>query len=151
MEPGTPLDWFTDFYVREDSNTIKTSLRNPQIRIRAGLIEQDNISLIPVMFWLGKHPNQLFETWWNYHATADFGKKCMETMAEQTNIAFHLYGDKGLLDKSILLPRNPLQEFFKQSLEKLKNTPEWSMDEFDNARDKIYQEYQPMDLWELIK
>jgi hypothetical protein len=102
------------------------------------------------MFWMGKHPHQLFETWWNYHSTNEFGKNCMETMTKQENIAFHLYGDQGLLEKSILLPRNPLKSFFTNILEKLKDTSPWSMKEFDAARETIYQQYKPMELWELL-
>jgi hypothetical protein len=135
----------TDFLIREESSIIK-KLKNPIITIRPGLFIQNGVALVVIMFQIGSHPNQIFETWWNYHQTGD-GKKYFEDMATQDNTAFHLYGDSRQVEKSIQIP-NSLKDFFKESIEEIKKLPPWNMQNFDKERETIYQQHPtPSGLW----
>jgi hypothetical protein len=80
----------TDFLVREETSVIN-SLKNPTVALRTGLFIQNNIVLIAVMFRIGPNPDQLFETWWNYHQTGD-GHKHFEDMIKQDDFAIHMMG-----------------------------------------------------------
>lgn len=139
----------TDFLVREESTVIK-QLKNPPVALRTGLFLQNNIALVVVMFWIGSNPDQIFETWWNYHQTGD-GHKHFGDMITQDNIAIHIYGDSGKVEKSIKI-NNSLKDFFKKALEKIYTLPAWLMDDFDTARDAIYKLYpNPGTLWRSLE
>jgi len=152
--PGTAIyasvfrpEQHIDFLIREESKIIQNRLKNPIITVRPGLLIQNNIAVVVVMFQLGSEPEQIFETWWNYYQKE--GGKYFRGMAIQDNIAFHLYGDTKKVEKSIQIP-NSLQGFFQQ-IEEIKELPPWSMQEFDEERERIYQQYPtPSALWDAL-
>lgn len=138
----------TDFLVREETSVIQ-QLRNPAVTLRTGLMIQNNVALVVVMFRIGSNPDQLFETWWNYHQTGD-GHKHFEDMTKQNNFAIHLYGDSGCIEKSIQV-NNSIKDFFQDTLKKIYTIPAWHMDDFDTARDEIYKQYPtPGKLWKAL-
>jgi hypothetical protein len=156
MPPGSSIygrvfrpDPHTDFYVREETKIIK-SLRNPVIIVRPGVFYLSGIALVPVMFQIGKNPDQLFETWFNYYAPGEDGKKAMKTLITQDTIGFHFYGSNGQKVKSSVI-KNGLQEFFRDAREGCVKLPPWSMSAFDTARAELYQQYpSPMLLWKKL-
>lgn len=140
---------FTDFYVREETKVIK-SFHNPVIVIRPGIFYMAYIALVVVMFQIGKHPDQIFETWFNYYATNEDGKKAFESLTTQENIAFHLYGNGGQKVKSIVINNN-LKNFFEAAITGIEKIQPWLMSDFDKARAKLYLQFPtPSALWKKL-
>lgn len=155
QQPGTAIyarvyrpEPHTDFLIREESRTIRNKLINPIVTIRPCLLIQNNVALAVVMFQLGSDPEQIFETYWNYHQTGE-GEKYFLDMSTQDNIAFHLYGDSKKIEKSIQIP-NSLKDFFKKAIEEIQKLPAWSMQGFDREKERLYQQHTMQGLWDAL-
>lgn len=140
-----------DFLVKEESSIIK-KLINPIVSIKAGLYHYNNVTLVTVMFLIGTNMDQLFETWFNYHATGGQGQTAFSLMTTQEDIGFHLYGDSNKVEKGIVIPNNlKLKEFFANASKIISQIPPWGMAEFDKEREILYKKYPTLeDLWKAL-
>ncbi len=137
----------TDFLIQEHIKYIASIPRNARVVFRGGLYIVDNVYLVPIMLRIGNNSDLLYETWWNY--SSPYNQRHFERMAKQDEINLHLYYSNSHL-KIIRVP-NILREAFQKYCMKLKNTGDWDMKTFDNARDKLYRRYPtPMSLWRCI-
>jgi len=144
MPPGSAIyarigrpEMHTDFLVREESATIQL-LVNPIVTIRPRLFVEHDIAVLVVMFQAGDNPEQIFETWWNYHQPDGYGETVFRDMMTQVDVAIHWYGDSGTVEKSTVI-RNSLRDYFGMATEKIRALPPWTMQEFNDAREVIYK------------
>src|SRR5919197_5119924 len=65
-------DWQTAFLIRKDKQRVNRLGANPRVKIRAGLLEQDHIGLVVVLWRIGPpRQSQLYEMWFNYSTIAE--------------------------------------------------------------------------------
>lgn len=158
MPPGSALysreiisdRWEVAWLVREETVRIKKLGDNPEVEFRAGLIYQDGIALIPVLVRVGAGTKEnIYETWINVHQPED-GLRYLRDLSTQDRIVIHLYGDGCKLERSLKVS-NQLQQFMQEVLDLVKDTPPWSMLEFDEARERLYGAYPDVkSLWDYM-
>lgn len=136
----------TVFLIREQSGIIAELGRAPSVRIRAGLIVENDVRLLPVLIQVS---GELYESWMNYHAEAC--PPALGCLALQEQIRLHFFDDRGTCARVIAAP-NSLQAFWRDTLRSLAQTPPWSMAAFDAARDRVYAMYPSVpDLWRALR
>jgi hypothetical protein len=155
MPPGTAIPcrtWrpgpHTDFLVREDSGVIN-GLSHSSIIRRHGLFLTGEVAVVPFMFRIGPDADQLFETWFNYHA-GDAGPSHFRDLRTQEDVCFHLYGDSRTREKTLAIVNNS-RDFFRKAIAVIIHIDPWTADEFDRARAQIYHKHpSPDSLWKSL-
>lgn len=136
----------TVFLIREQSGIIAELGRAPTVHVRAGLIVESGVLLLPVLI---KVSGELYETWMNYHA--EVCPPALACLALQEQIALHFFNGRGVRVRVIAVP-NHLQTFWRETLRTLAQAPPWSMAAFDAARERIYATYPTIpDLWRALR
>ena len=146
---GGPME--VSFLVREDSSRIQ-AMGSPLIEIRAAIIYQDAVGLVPVLVRIGEERQEnIFETWWNYCASDGSGPGLFRTMASQPRVALCFFGDSRAQERAIEVV-NSWGEFFRRAGDILSAMPAWPMAAFDQAREKVYGKYPSvMALWRAVE
>jgi hypothetical protein len=136
----------TVFLIREQSGIIAELGRAPAVHVRAGLIVESGVLLLPVLI---KVSGELYETWMNYHA--EVCPPALACLALQEQIGLHFFDDRSVRARVIAVP-NQLQAFWRDTLRTLAQAPPWSMAAFDAARDRVYASYPTVpDLWHALR
>jgi hypothetical protein len=145
-------DLRVDFFVREESEFIdQITTAKISLPLRARLFKRDDIALLLIMFQLGSIQPRLYETFWNYHLEGDYGEKIFRLISVQDDIAFHLYGDSGAIEKSILM-HNSFKGFFGAAINKIKDMPVWSSEQFGQALKELRRIYPSKEaFWDALK
>jgi hypothetical protein len=152
MPPGAAIPcrtWrpgpHTDFLVREDSEIVD-GLTDSVIELRHGLFLSEEVVLVPVMFRMGPHDDQLFETWLNFHDGRE-GPQHFRDLSNQEDICFHLYGDSRTREKTLTI-FNSSKNFFRKAISIIVHIDPWTPREFDRARAQIYDRHpSAVSLW----
>ena len=117
-----------------------------QVKIRTGLIGVDRILVVPFLFTFDDNMRQLIETFFNYYAVPEIFK----ILCKQDTISFYYYGDSLSLERTITI-NNYLKSFFLTAVSVAASGPEWSMSDFDNAKERIYARYPTaVCLWDML-
>jgi hypothetical protein len=135
--------------IREGSARLAELGPSPEIELRAGILEEGPIVLVPVLVRVGSSAEEsVYETWINHYAEEG---GVLETLADQGRLAVHLYGD-GCEYVGTLVVRNQLQWFCRQALSRIAAAAHpWTMPQFDRARDKVYRRYPCVwDFWRAL-
>src|SRR5262245_55768861 len=100
MPPGSALfvreqlgsgSWEIAWLIHEDSARLAKLGPGPEIEFRAGVFEEEPVVLVPVLVRVGPLAREsLYETWVNQYAEQG---GILETLADQSRVAVHLYGD----------------------------------------------------------
>lgn len=136
----------TVFLIRERSGIIAELGRAPAVHVRAALIVETGVVLLPVLIQVS---GELYETWMNYHA--ELCPPALACLALQEQIGLHFFDDRGIRARVIAVP-NHLQPFWRGTLRTLAQTPRWSLATFDAARDRLYAAYPTVgDLWRAVR
>ncbi len=137
-----------DFLLREETAFIN-QLTTAKIPFRVRLFKRNDIAIIVVMFQLGT-TSRLYETFWNYYEEG-CGEGLFRLISNQDDIAVHLYGDSGSIEKSILMG-NIFKGFFKAAETKIRIVPYWSAEQFQKELDELRIIYPSKEaLWEALK
>lgn len=140
-----------DFLLREETVLINQLTAKAKIPLRARLFNRNNIALIVIMFQLETSHPRLFETFWDFYLEGDYGKRVFELISSQDDIAFHLYGDSGTIEKSILMA-NIFKGFFRAAMKKIGDLPQWNSQQFQGELEELRMIYPTKEaLWEAIK
>jgi len=132
--------------IRERSGIIADLGRAPRIEIRASLIREADVYLIPLLTCI---EGELYETWINYHAEG--GRQAVECLAIQDHLTIHLYDDDRHRARSLAIPHH-LTEFWREAARLLAPSPPWSMAAFDAARERVYRRYPTVQaLWDALR
>lgn len=139
-----------DFLIREDTPFIE-KLTSSKITIRARLFVLNNTGILLTMFQISGDLPHIYEVFWNYYSEGERGKFAFDLMANQPDIAFHLYGDSQTIEKSILTA-NSFKNFFKAVIEKIKKLPSWNSEQFEIQKQEILRIYPTTEQrWEALK
>ncbi len=136
------------FLVKEKSEIIK-QYNNPLIRVQLGIIKGSKSFPIIFMFMLNEKKDFIFDIWFNYCASNT--KYSLDILSKQNFFYFVFYGDKGTKERTIALT-NSIKNFFSYILKFMqKNNPSWSMEDFDEDKEKIYIKYPTnIELWQAV-
>ncbi len=133
------------FLIREQSGIIAELGRAPAVHVRAGLIVDGGILLLPVLIQVS---GELYETWMNYHA--EVCPPALACLALQEQIGLHFFDDRGARARVIGVP-NHLQTFWRDALRTLAQSQPWPLAAFDAARVRVYAMYPSVpDLWRAL-
>ena len=135
----------TAFLIREQSGIIADLGRAPAVHIRAGLVTQSNVLLLPVCLRVS---GELYEMWINYHAEGT--RPALEALAIQEQLGLHFFDDAGQVARSLVVP-NQIQAFWRDAIRRCARLPPWSMRAFDAAKASLYAAYpRPQALWQAL-
>jgi hypothetical protein len=123
------------FLIREQSGIIAELGRTPAVHVRAGLIVDGGVLVLPVLIEVS---GELYETWMNYHA--EVCPPALACLALQEHIRLHFFDDLGARARVIGLP-NHLQAFWRDALRTLAQSQPWPLAAFDAARGRLYAMY----------
>ncbi len=138
------------FLIREESRRIRSL--SGIVEVRASLILQERVGLVPILLQVAEGQEGIFETWLNYFAKDALGRKDthLETLAMQGEIRILFYGRSGR-ERSIMISNERLKPTWNAILDKVSRMPEWGMLDFDAAREKVYAGCPTvLDLWKLL-
>jgi len=139
----------TGMLVKENHENIQSWDNSMKIEARAGLIDAIACQVV-ITLHLFPGPNSLLiENYWNYWGQNDM-QKMFDDMSVQDNISLIVFNADTISNEKIIQCPNTLQGFFKQKLEILKKTTQWSADDFKNARARIVDEFSVDNLWNLF-
>lgn len=133
--------------VKEELKNIKKIKKyKPQISSRLGLAKIDDVYLIVYMFRFVDIEGILYETLLNYHS--EDGNKCLKLLTKQQNLYFMIHDEDNNSIRNIAM-NNSLCQAFKKFENVIKSQSfKWSMNDFDKAKERLYQIYPtPVDLW----
>jgi hypothetical protein len=133
---GRTRRWEVAFLIREESKRIR-HLGNPvRVEVRAALMRENGVGLIPILIEVGSYRRNVFETWLNFHAPNHDGRRNdhLETLCKQDWIPILFYGGAGR-ERSIEITNSRLKPTWSAILAQVSNMNAWGMREFDLARD----------------
>jgi len=118
------------------------------IEERAGVVKFDDLFLVLTMLRIQRPEEELFDVWWNYHAS--HGAEHFRRMSEQERLAIHFCGEGGR--EFSLNRKNTFRGFFKSLPGLMRKTRHWTDIEFDRAvRGFCAESYPKENLWEMIQ
>ncbi len=138
----------TAFLIREESSRIaRWKRRKAQVQLRAARLSIGDV--LPVVF-MARLGDEIYETWLNVHQEGGDGFGYLRDLATQDQVHFILYGDGGRREGKVSV-LNSIQEFARNTLKELQESPAWSMKDFDAAREHIYKKHPSVaDLWKAL-
>lgn len=135
------------WYLRETSDRIGALGSGPTIELRAAMIEQAGVLLVPILVRVGP---DIWESWLNARQPGEAGLLALGDLAIQPRLAVHLVGDRGEIART-LGRSNPLQLLARTVLAQVQVAQAWAMAQFDDARDQVYARHPGMlDLWSAL-
>lgn len=135
---GGPME--TCLYIKEDMRYIKKIKYNPYFSLRTAMYEQGGVALVVVMVQPNGDDDMIYESWWNYHQTGG-GEKYFRDIMSQDRIVIHFIDaatGEIALSKQV---KNSLKNAFIGMMSRLMDWPQWTMGDFDAARDTVYKKY----------
>lgn len=139
----------TAILIRENDATIKALGQSPKITLKFATFE---IGKVSAGFLLLKAGGELYETVWNYHQRGNLGVMHFDEMSTQDMLPILFFGDaKARKPARSIQVKNRLQRDFANAKARCEALPAWSMQEFNAARDVVYQRLPEVaDLWRAI-
>jgi hypothetical protein len=136
------------FLIKEETKYINRHKYKPSIEVRIGLIKETNVLAIPMMVLVNKDFDMLYEGFFNYYQDSGFGKEYLKALSTQDKIYLIFYNENNEDVRTIEL-NNLIKDDMMEFGMRLYNSKQWSMHDFDIAKEKIYKKYNsPMLLWE---
>ena len=132
---GQPL---VVFLVRVERHWPNVIPEDPAIDLLSTLFRVGNVFLIPVVAKIG--PTS-YETWINICSDDNRGFQTLELLAKQDHLVFNLYHDTPSEPMRTIRTHNSLAHNMAEMLPVLENVPQWSMQAFDAAREKLHPQY----------
>lgn len=130
----------TAFFVQEYQPYLDKFGRFPSINLRAGLIINDKkIGIIPIMFLINYNYDLLYETTLNVHQSDGKGFDYLDDFCTQAKILFCFY--EGSERKRSIKIKNKWHGDFQRIRTKVEKLPEWSMADFDKAKEQMHQDF----------
>lgn len=133
------------FCIKEETKYIKRH-KYLLIQLRMGMLKLDNVFVVPMMMLVNNDYDMLYETVFNYHQTGG-GAKYIDTLKNQGTIKLLFFNENNEEARQIQI-NNTIRDDITEIAMRLSSTKEWSMIDFDNAKEKLYRIYStPQHLW----
>lgn len=126
----------TIFLIKEENKYInKLSKFNPLLQTRMGYYTSNSVNALLLMFKF--ETDMLYDGWLNYYSND--GKNFFDDLCKQDELIFKFYNDKEC--KRTLAINNTIKEQIIDYTQKIKNTEEWSMTDFNIIKNYVYTKY----------
>jgi hypothetical protein len=123
------------FIIKEEKVNIKELKNNPVIQIHSAMLAVNNVPVIVFMVKFGH--SLLYESWLNYYQedgiNENFGYWC-----KQDTLKFLFFDAK---NERIIKTSNSYRDTFKEYVRAIEQYPKWSMQQFDEAKQKVIDRY----------
>ena len=117
------------------------------VELRMGLFEIKDVLLIPLLVCLNRDHQYMYETWINIKTSE--GIKFLQTLSESSEIMLSFYDEntKSTRHKRTAHDATQIKRIMQHAIPK----KSWMLDEFDDAREEIYEQYPtPHELWDAL-
>jgi len=139
--------WEMGFFIREDLEHLKLIPKIPRIHIRTGLLVYNHIPVMSIMVLIEENFDMLYEMFFNYHQPN--GDRYLDDLISQGRILLHFYTATERI--RTITVKNEIEDGLKEIKLKINQYPEWTMAEFDRAKERIYKDFSsPGALWEAL-
>jgi len=92
----------------------------------------------------------IIESWINGYNSSCDGLRVMELLQSQSHIILHFFNEH-IFEQRALRIENPSCHFFQNCYERILSGPQWTMEEFDRAKEQICDHYpDPTALWDAL-
>jgi hypothetical protein len=135
--------WHVAYYVREDSDRIKSLRSNPDVLWRHGLIDMGDVRPVVVMMGVF-YPRGMavYEAWINVNSEH---REVLGLLIEQHRTMIHFIGDSGEVERSIQF-ENEAQSFWEHVQSEV-GWRDWTDDDFFAAKNALCDKYSSEELW----
>jgi hypothetical protein len=134
------------FLIREDDEHLNKLAEHFKVLGGSSVFLEDNVLLLPII--LNVVNCRLYELWFNYYQKdeqVDYAS--LFTNSDEIQLVF--YSAKETVFRAVI--QNVYKKSFVKLLNMKNNYPPWSMNQFDNARAKIFARFSRIDdLWEHV-
>jgi len=144
-------DFVTYFAIKEDQRFLRKLGACPVLTVRTGLFFYNGVALVPFMVNINGSDDMLYESWINYFASGDTGKKAFDDLTKQDDIIFIFY-DAQCNEKRKISIKNRVRGQFQLFCDIISTLDPWSMEDFNAEREKLYIDYPtPRELWRALE
>lgn len=145
---GGPME--TALYIKEEPKYIRRLKYNPIFEVRTGGFEYNRVFAVTVLLQPNADDDMLYESWWNYH-DPDMGNSAFHDLATQEFLKILFVDGEGNYGKKTRI-KNSLKPVFADYIERIKDYAPWSMQEFNAAKEAIYNMYPSVKLlWDALR
>lgn len=141
---GNQTDMKLVFLIKEEDKYIKKIGYTPVFQVRVGTFNMDNVVAVCMMVRVNNIEDMTYDCWFNFN-THD-GERIFNSIISQDKLIFKFYNSSDC--KRTIAINNSLKPYFEVIKDKIKH--EWSMQEFDAVKNKIYDMYSPNQLWNTL-
>jgi len=135
--------------IKEDTNYIIRHDK-PKMHLKTGIIKMDKVLVVPIMLLINNDFEMLYEGYFNYCAISD-NKHAMNLWKNQDFLVTHMFNEQNVCVRQILC-HNTIKDELHKIADILAEAPEWSMQDFDRAKEVMYKRYRsPEVLWNELK
>ena len=141
-EPGQSPE--VCFLVQNTPDAVRRLPEIPAVEVHVRLFKIGGVHLVPLVARIG---DTWYESWINACSDDGRGIEELEILAAQNRIVFLVYdGTSFDPDRTVQLA-NPLADNIAQMRRVMQDVPPWTMEEFADARERLYEAYPtPQDL-----
>jgi hypothetical protein len=148
--PGTALLnlWDDDgeektvLMVHETPEHVSELPKEVPMSVRSAILKRSGVDVLVLLVQAG---GGIYETWWNWHNPLH--RRALLNLCRQDELIVPFFADAREPVRTIAL-ESPVKEGMNAACEHLEATTEWSMEQFDAARDEIYSELPTVEgLW----
>ena len=141
-EPGQSPE--VCFLVKNEPGAVRRLPEIPSIAVHTRLFKIGGVHLVPLVASIG---DTWYESWINACADEGRGMEELEILAGQSRLVFLIYDGTSLDPERTIQLSNPLSDSLSQILRVMQGVPPWTMEEFADARERLYEAYPtPQDL-----
>ncbi len=142
-----------DFIIRESTSTLEQMMHEPDLEIKAGLLEENGVLLAMVLFSFNPKL-AVYRTFWNYYdgmesedAPGTEADHAFDLMATNTPINYLFVGDSKDFEYQLQADHG-LQTFFVDARDTARGMPPWTPEAFHEERRRLEADIpDPMFLW----
>ena len=126
------------FLIRDDPAQLATIPEDPPILVQVTLFNVDDVLLVPLVVNLG---DNWYGTGFIAWAGENQGLEALELLARDDHLLFYLYDGTSLEPIRVIQFDNSLTDGAADILRAFENTPNWSMEAFDAAQEKLFERF----------
>ena len=142
QEPGASRE--VCFLVQNAPEAVRRLPEVPGVEVHARLFKIGGVHLVPLVARIG---DTWYESWINACADDGRGIEELEILAGQSRLVFLIYDGTSLDPERTVQIANPMSESVGQMRRVMQDIAPWTMEEFADAREQLYEAYPtPQDL-----
>ena len=127
------------FLIKEESKYLALWGEKPMIEIRTGVMTSGDVVAFPLIVNVNGNEDLFYEAWVNYHS--NLGGSVIDIFEKATPFRLILINEKNKVQRVVGVGNNFSKDTVRSMRAMLKESKAWSMEEFDDMKDRIIQKY----------